>query len=724
MNFVCDKCKQKYHVADEKIRGRAVTRFRCKKCENVIELRADALPDPDAPDAPKQAAAPDDRPRPATMAPSSPRPAVTAISGGAAGTPSAPKAPGRQRAPTSVGVAFNAGMAATAAKPAPRTASTSAILNASETGWYAGIRDLPVGPLTRKELVAKVQSAEVTPDTLVWREGLDDWRPLRNVAELGDVLRLGAQRISGNLLDEMGRRSPTSGAPAAPAEPRRSGQVVPLRQPLATPSAPAATRASVADDDDEATRVTGMDPAIAALVPKALGLDRPKAPEDDGGDHTLVEAPVAPVARTLGLDGKAGAKAPLKAPPPKAPMPAPTPGVRPAPPKAPTGFAQQKPAPAPPPSPAPPPPAVESAPPPAAALTVESSPSLAVSSMPAPVMASSIPAAAASSVPPPADDDLLPDDLFGKKPLPPQSKAPSLESFGLSAAFTSGPPPGASMPAPVLSPVGSFQPAPVPATQLAPSVPVPPPRPAGLSAPVIILMIGVLVLGVFGGVVLAGRLNRPIPQPVPPPVPVVMPTAPAPAPAPAAPAPETVAAAPEPTPNAAEPTTEPETPGSSGHRHHSPSTPREAPGTISAAQAAANAAALRNALGNGGGPSGGPVTTPRSSEPGSASAQSSGSGPALSGAARAGRAVQNFSNARIVNTCWQTLLRLNPSVQPVRVTITLQIGSSGRLTGASVSNSPDPRFSSCISQRVGSVAPVSPGEPSGAELSVNLTTGG
>ena len=52
MNFVCDKCKQKYHVADEKIRGRAVTRFRCKKCENVIELRADALPDPDAFDDP------------------------------------------------------------------------------------------------------------------------------------------------------------------------------------------------------------------------------------------------------------------------------------------------------------------------------------------------------------------------------------------------------------------------------------------------------------------------------------------------------------------------------------------------------------------------------------------------------------------------------------------------------------------------------------------------
>ena len=59
--------------------------------------------------------------------------------------------------------------------------------------------------MTRKELLAKVQSGDVTADTLVWREGLDDWRPLRNVAELGDMLRAGAQKLSGSLLDEMGR---------------------------------------------------------------------------------------------------------------------------------------------------------------------------------------------------------------------------------------------------------------------------------------------------------------------------------------------------------------------------------------------------------------------------------------------------------------------------------------------------------------------------------------
>ena len=75
MNFVCDQCKQKYHVADEKIRGRAVTRFRCKKCDNVIELRGDAVQDAtsiDAPSSQRPAAPAAHAARAAAPSPSSP----------------------------------------------------------------------------------------------------------------------------------------------------------------------------------------------------------------------------------------------------------------------------------------------------------------------------------------------------------------------------------------------------------------------------------------------------------------------------------------------------------------------------------------------------------------------------------------------------------------------------------------------------------------------------
>ncbi|TAK28449.1 MAG: DUF4339 domain-containing protein [Myxococcaceae bacterium] len=716
MNFVCDKCKQKYHVADEKIRGRAVTRFRCKKCENVIELRGDALPDPDAPDAPKQADAPDSRPRPATIAPSSSRPSVSPI---AASSPPGPAAPpartaARTRAPTSVGVAFNAGMAASAAKAAPRTASTSAILNASETGWYAGIRDLPVGPLTRKELIAKVQSAEVTPDTLVWREGLDDWRPLRNVAELGDVLRLGAQRISGNLLDEMGRR-PQPSPPVAPE--RRSAQVVPLRQP-APASAPALTRPAMTDDDEEATRVTGLDPAIAALIPRTLAAKpAPKpAAEDESADLTLTEPP-HPAPSALGRDVSFAKPAPKinpphapapKAPPPKAPLRA-----------APAALVQ-KPA-APPPEPTPEP-VVELVAAVQPSLTVESAPSLKVSSIP--------PAASAL-----AGDDELPEDLFGKKPFPPQSNAPSLESFGLSSAFSSGAPSPVSTPAPVAAPP-SGQPAPMhlgPMPGHSPTMPgyaqpaavaTPAQRPVGLSMPVMVLMAGVLVVGVFGGVLLAGRLNRPVPQPIPAPVPVAVPQV-----QPAAPS---VAVA-EPAPTA--PEVVPSTPAAPGPDDNEPATPGHprtarrpghepaaaAPG-ISAAQAAANARLLQQLGGTATGPSGGPVNSGRlpTTQPSGGPDNS----PAPTGAARAGRAIRAFQDSRVVNTCWQSLLRMNPSLRDASVRITLSVSGTGRFSSAAISGSPDPRFDTCIRSRLATIPTIGAGESFDAQTTVNLTTGG
>jgi hypothetical protein len=71
--------------------------------------------------------------------------------------------------------------------------ATARVMTGSNV-WYAGIRDLPVGPLTRKALTERVQNGDVTADTLLWREGLDDWSPLRAVRELDDLLRIAQDR--------------------------------------------------------------------------------------------------------------------------------------------------------------------------------------------------------------------------------------------------------------------------------------------------------------------------------------------------------------------------------------------------------------------------------------------------------------------------------------------------------------------------------------------------
>ena len=53
--------------------------------------------------------------------------------------------------------------------------------------WFAGINDEPSGPLSIPELEGKIRDGVITGASLVWREGLDDWRPLDDIAELAAV---------------------------------------------------------------------------------------------------------------------------------------------------------------------------------------------------------------------------------------------------------------------------------------------------------------------------------------------------------------------------------------------------------------------------------------------------------------------------------------------------------------------------------------------------------
>ena len=39
MKFLCDQCKAKYQIADEKVQGKTL-RMKCRKCGHIIEIRA------------------------------------------------------------------------------------------------------------------------------------------------------------------------------------------------------------------------------------------------------------------------------------------------------------------------------------------------------------------------------------------------------------------------------------------------------------------------------------------------------------------------------------------------------------------------------------------------------------------------------------------------------------------------------------------------------------
>jgi predicted Zn finger-like uncharacterized protein len=50
--------------------------------------------------------------------------------------------------------------------------------------WFVGINGVPVGPIRLAELRAKAGSGAITKESLVWRDGFEEWRPLKSFPEL------------------------------------------------------------------------------------------------------------------------------------------------------------------------------------------------------------------------------------------------------------------------------------------------------------------------------------------------------------------------------------------------------------------------------------------------------------------------------------------------------------------------------------------------------------
>src|SRR5271167_819765 len=66
MRFLCEQCKAKYQIADDKVVGKTV-RMKCRKCGHMIEVRAEVTETSVASDRPAA---------PAAGQPAPPRPAV------------------------------------------------------------------------------------------------------------------------------------------------------------------------------------------------------------------------------------------------------------------------------------------------------------------------------------------------------------------------------------------------------------------------------------------------------------------------------------------------------------------------------------------------------------------------------------------------------------------------------------------------------------------------
>jgi len=232
VKFLCEQCKAKYQIADEKAAGKTV-RMKCRKCGYLIEVRAAATETSgSASQPPGQGGS---RPPPAPRAaqkPAPPRAAPLATSLASARSPAKPAGP----------------LAGALKSALQRDEEVSAPVDMSDLSpsdeWYVAINGVPVGPIRIGEVRRKAAIGAVTDESLCWQEGLDEWRPLRSFPELAALVReaftSGRSSLTPQPPDGRGSLPPPARQSMRPSSPGTAPRAFAPRPPAASPPPPAA----------------------------------------------------------------------------------------------------------------------------------------------------------------------------------------------------------------------------------------------------------------------------------------------------------------------------------------------------------------------------------------------------------------------------------------------------------------------------------------------------
>jgi predicted Zn finger-like uncharacterized protein len=126
--------------------------------------------------------------------------------------------------------------------------------------WFVGINGVPVGPIRLSELRSKAASGSVNRESLVWRDGFEDWRPLGTFPELSAIVDESLSSARASL---------------TPFTPPVAQVLVPTPSPAGVIAVPAASAPEVEAYAGSGNGVTGAavvtDELEAAGVPKRSG---------------------------------------------------------------------------------------------------------------------------------------------------------------------------------------------------------------------------------------------------------------------------------------------------------------------------------------------------------------------------------------------------------------------------------------------------------------------
>ncbi len=159
MRFVCKHCGSKYTIADEKVRSK-ILKIRCKKCDSIIEVRdaRSSIPPPRGAPTKKKSKPP------------------SSVLEGKFAESFRPKKSGASKGTPGLFEAVK---------------HSAEILEQKETDhvqWFVAIDDNPRGPMPASKVHSHRRVKQVDDGSLVWKEGMTDWVPLRNCKELVGLL--------------------------------------------------------------------------------------------------------------------------------------------------------------------------------------------------------------------------------------------------------------------------------------------------------------------------------------------------------------------------------------------------------------------------------------------------------------------------------------------------------------------------------------------------------
>lgn len=384
MKFVCDSCKAKYQIGDDKVAGKTL-RMKCRRCGHMIQVAAtvtessvsqklptepaagSAAVEPRHPTPPpghldpgpleggeREEGATVVRPSPlflfqndkkpgAPAAPPAPTPSVTGLPrpGGprivpparpslrssppgampnasmpGAPMPGAAAAPGAH-SPSAPGL--YGGFARAVA--APPTQSADPPLPTED--WYVGVGGVPLGPVRLTMLRDKAAQNQVDADSLVWREGFDEWQPVKSFPALLALVEEARQtRMSRTSLPAVtpppSAVSPASAlarTPAAPGVPNaRPGGALPVIAaspapaiviPDAAPSLPfdLVRQTPAPGTQDPRSPASSLGVVAAQSSPKPEVVSDPFAPPTVASAAEVIGDPFNPRASQLGRNG-------------------------------------------------------------------------------------------------------------------------------------------------------------------------------------------------------------------------------------------------------------------------------------------------------------------------------------------------------------------------------------------------------------------------------------